>query len=504
MQRGNLVIANTGILYLKMIITILVTLLSTRWILQALGAESYGLYMLIGGVASLFSFLNSALSSATQRFLSFEIGKGNIVTISEVFYNSFIIHLACAFLVVVLFIVGGWLLIDDVLNIEEHQVSDARFVLLTMSISTFWVILSVPYQAVMNAHENMVVISLIDVLQSFLKLFLAWYLLSYEGNSLRVYSFLIMAISILALIISLIYCSHRYREVRFSWHKITDFSYIKQLGCYLSWLIFGFICSLGRIQGLPLILNIFWGTVVNAAYGIANQVNSQLCFFSNSMLKAIRPQIVQSEGQGNRERMIRLSFTACKFAVILLSCLVIPFFFNVSYIMQLWLNNVPNYTVDFVKIFLCISLINQLNSGAFLANEGIGKIKRFQLITGCCDILILPLGYIAIKITLNPCAIMYVSLFVVFINHLLGIIITKNNLHFKYTSFLKSVIIPLCVTIVPSAIVLYVENYLFQDGIVKIIIHTCTYLLMESILLYIFGMTSEEKIVFKQLMVRIK
>ena len=164
MQRGNLVIANTGILYLKMIITILVTLLSTRWILQALGAESYGLYMLIGGVASLFSFLNSALSSATQRFLSFEIGKGNIVTISEVFYNSFIIHLACAFLVVVLFIVGGWLLIDDVLNIEEHQVSDARFVLLTMSISTFWVILSVPYQAVMNAHENMVVISLIDVL----------------------------------------------------------------------------------------------------------------------------------------------------------------------------------------------------------------------------------------------------------------------------------------------------------------------------------------------------
>lgn len=499
MQRGNFVIANTGILYLKMIITIVVTLLSTRWVLYALGTECYGLYTLIGGIASLFSFLNSALSSATQRFLSFEIGKGNILSIKEVFYNSFIIHLVCAFIVLILFLVGGLFLISYVLNIAEYQINDARFILFTMSLSTFWVILSVPYQAVMNAHENMVIISFVDVLQSLLKLALAWYLLSYAGNSLRLYSLIIMVISILTLIISFVYCLIKYREVRFFWHKITDFSYFKQLGSYLSWLIFGFICSLGRIQGLPLILNIFWGTVVNAAYGIANQVNTQLCFFSNSLLKAIRPQIVQSEGQGDRQRLVRLSFTACKFAVVLLSFLVIPLVFNVTYILNLWLKTVPEYTVSFINIFLFISLINQLNSGAFLANEGVGKIKRFQLVTGCCDILTLPFGYVAIVLTNNPCSIMYVSLFIVFVNHLLGIIITKNNLQFKYTIFFTKVIMPLIFSIIPSVIVLYLEENLFQDNIVKVSIQVLSYLFVESFLLYIYGMTYEEKVILRNL-----
>ncbi len=504
MKRSSKVIVNTGILYVKMIITIVISLLSTRWVLMALGEEDYGIYSLVGGVIAMFSFLNTALSSATQRFLSFEIGRGNSKSIKEVFYNSIILHLGCGIILALIFLLGGQYLIDYVLTVPQEKVEQAKFVLMSMSISTFFVVISAPYQATMNAHENMLIISIIDIVYAIGKLLLAIYLLYYIGDSLKLYSIGIMLLSLMSLFISCIYCIIKYKETHFKWHIIKNFNYIKNIGSYLGWLLFGFVCSLGRVQAVPILLNILFGVVVNAAYGIANQINSQLSFFSNSLLRAIRPQIIQSEGECNTNRMIFLSFTACKFAFFGLSCFVIPLILNINYILGLWLDTVPYYTATFTIIILIISLVNQINAGAFIANESKGNIRSFQIVTGCLDLMALPIGYIMSAVTKKPYWMLLVSLILVVLTHFVAIKITCKLLSLEISMFFKSVTLPILIFFIPSFIITYCVKGLIIESFFSIVVCMLLYITFAGFIFFQYGMNQMERSIIVGLLQKLK
>jgi len=307
MQASHKVIFNTGITYLRSLITVFITLYSTKLIIKALGVEDFGLYSLIGGVVGMLAFFKSALTSSTQRFISFNLGKGLMDEVKRVVANSFLIHILTGLIIVLVVEVIGQYFITHKLVIAPDRLDTAIIIFHFVVASTFVTIATVPFDAVLNAHENMLVLAILGIIETVLKLLVA-IILSYIVNydKLILYSVLLFSVLILINGIKWIYCYRKYKETKVSLVKDIDISEIKSQTSFAGWNLFGAACSMGRGHGVAIISNMFFGTVVNAAFGIANQVKSQASFFSATILRAINPQIMKSEGANDRQRMLRL------------------------------------------------------------------------------------------------------------------------------------------------------------------------------------------------------
>lgn len=493
MNQSSKVISNTGILYIRIFITICISLFSTRWLLKALGNEDFGLYNLIAGVISLFSFLNIAMSASTQRFLSFSIGQNNSKALSDIFYYSLIMHLIVGIIVILLFEIAGYIFITYYLVIPTGKTELAFFTLHCLTISSFLTVIAVPFNATLNAHEDIKIFALVNVMESILKFILAWFLLSYSGNRLKLYAILVTCITFLSSYIVYLYCRSHYQEVKIKIRSITNYNYFKQISSYSFWIIIGAICAVGRGQGLAILLNSFFGVIINTAYGITNQVNNQILFFSGTILRAIRPQIISSEGGGNRERMIRLSYTACKFSFILLSFIIIPLFIHLDYILKLWLNNIPQYTTSFCRLILIVTLINQITAGLFIANESLGKIKNYQIATSILDLLILPIGYILLNYQYPPQSVFWGLIVIEIISIFVRCKITHYTLQKNSSFYFTSTLIP-CILIssISFLLCLYFST-LMHENIFTILLTIIINFICISILLYYKGMTIYEK-----------
>ena len=397
MQRGNRVIINTLILYGKMGIAIVVGLLSTRLVLQGLGVEDYGIYNLIAGMISMLAFLNTAMAASTQRFMSFCMGKNDWEQVRKVFYYSVLLHIAIG-LVVILLIEGvGLYLVNHVLSIPDDKIGIARNVLHYLSVSTFFSVLAVPYIATLISHENMLLLSIIDIAEALFKLLIAVIVLSATGNRLILYSAFMATVMCVSLIIKIICCHRKYPETRIQWSRITDKNLMKEMSSFAGWNMIGATCGIARGQGIAMLLNVFFGVVVNAAYGIANQVNGLLSFFSVAIMQSIRPQIIKSEGGGDRERMPRLSLIACKYMFYLCAIFAIPLILSMPYVLQLWLKDVPEYTVTFCRLILLFTLTVMLSQGVMISIEAVGSIKWLQIVVGTLHIVNFPIGYLLLK-----------------------------------------------------------------------------------------------------------
>ena len=396
MQAANKVAFNTFVMYAKMLITMGISLYSTRLVLNALGATDYGVYMLIAGVIAMLSFLNSAMATSTLRYFSFYQGKNDLLMQKKVFTNSYILHIAIAIFVVMLLLVLIPFLFNGFLNIQPDRIPAARFVYCFMAISVFFSIISVPFNASIAAHENMLWLAVIYTIENLLKFAIAISLVMFAQNDrLFIYGLLMSIVALCSFIIYLTYCKKKYEECHFQWSL--DIPLIKELFAFSGWNFYGVLCNIGKIQGLAVLLNIFGGTIVNAAYGIANQVSVQLNFFSRTMIGTMNPQIMKSEGMNNRKRTLRLSMTASKFGFFLLAFIAVPCIFEMPAILKIWLNNVPENTVIFCSLFLVGALITQLTFGIQSAIQAIGKIKLYQTIIGTVLLLNLPISYILLK-----------------------------------------------------------------------------------------------------------
>jgi len=408
MSVANRVVFNTSILYFRMMVTIGVSFYSTRIILNALGRSDYGLFNLIAGIIVMLSFLNTAMATATQRFLSFQKGKNDKEMQKRVFVNSLLLHIAIGFIIVFILEILGLFIFDGFLNIPENRIDDAKLVFHFMSATVFFSLISVPFTGSLNANEDLFWIATVNICETCLKLGIAILLLFINKDKLVIYGILTAGIGVVSFVMYAIFCFKKYSEcVLIGSSNMYSKLLMKELTSFAGWNLFGSICNVARTQGSAILLNLFFGTIVNAAYGISNQISAQFRFFSLALLRVLNPQIMKSEGANDRPRMLRLSMIASKFGFFLMALLSIPCLFEMPAILSFWLKNVPEHTVIFSRLVVISILVNQLTIGLQSAAQATGNVKFYQFITGSILLLNLPVSYICLKFFhLNPESVM--------------------------------------------------------------------------------------------------
>lgn len=379
MSTSQRVIKNTGYLYIRLGITMFISLYTTRIILNSLGENDYGIFSLIGSSISILNFFYTTMSDMTQRFISYSEGEGSIDKIKQVFNVSTIIHVSIGIISCILLLIFGYFLFDGILNIQTDRIYAAKVVFASFIISTLFTVVSVPYNAIITAHENMLYFALVGILESVLKLFVAIYIIYSPFDKLIVYGILMACIPIILWIIMGIYCHKHYEECMFHPRRYCNKNMVKQMLSFSGW-TFTVNASGGvTFYTAGIILNRFFGAILNTAQGIAIQISGQLMVFANNMLKAINPVIVKCAGEKNLKSMNEISLAGCKYSFFLLAFIAIPFLFEANYILKLWLKIFPEFTVIFCQLQVIRVLIEQLTRSLNTSISAVGKIKGFSV-----------------------------------------------------------------------------------------------------------------------------
>jgi O-antigen/teichoic acid export membrane protein len=395
MSTTSRVVKNTGFLYVKMGVTIFVSLYTLRILLASLGAADYGIFTIVGGAIAMLGFLNSTMANATQRFMSYAEGEGDLEKKKKIFNVSIILHVLIALLTCVLLLLVFYPLFNGILNIQADRVYAAKVVYFSLIFSTLLTIVNAPYDAVMNAHENMLYYSIIGIFESLLKLLIAFYCVYTSDDKLIVYGLLMAMVPVITLTIMKVYCHKHYEECVIAPRRYWDYVLIRRIATFSGWNFLTAVSSLLTFQGLGVVLNHFYGTVLNAAHGIALQVNSQLSQFSVNMMKALNPVIVKSAGAGNYEMMNRVTIAGCKFSTYIMLFFAIPLIVEMPYVLKIWLVDVPEWTILFCILQIVVGIICQMANSAATAVYAQGNIKWYAIYKSIMNILPVILTYVS-------------------------------------------------------------------------------------------------------------
>lgn len=373
------IIKNTGFLYIKMGITVFLSLYTTRIILGSLGETDFGIFALIGGSIALLNFLNSTMASATQRFMSYAQGEGDLERQREVFNISFLLHLLVAALTLIMLLAIIHPLFHGWLNIPPDRIFASKIVYLSLIVSTLLSIINVPYEAVMNAHENMLYYSIIGVLETLLRLGIAFIVVYTDSDKLIVYGVLMAGIPLITLTVMKIYCHRHYEECRFALRKYWNPVLVRRIASFSGWNFLTAISYLFSAQGIGLVLNHFFGPVLNATQGIANQLNAYMSSFSLNLMKAVSPVIVKKAGSREVDSMNLVSLASGKFSTVLILFFCVPASLEMPYVLQLWLKDVPPWAVTFCVLQLVQTVVCQITSSISTSIYARGKIKHYAI-----------------------------------------------------------------------------------------------------------------------------
>lgn len=424
MRADQRVFVNTLALYTKIVINIVVSLYLTRLVLNVLGVNDYGIYNLIAGTIAFLSFLNSALSSSSQRYFNVLQGKKDYEGLKKYFSSSIIIHALLSLVFIAIFEIAYFFVFDGFFNIAEDRIYEAKVVYQLTAISTIVTVMGVPYTSAINANEDLVFFAVVESICSVMKLGLIWLFKIPNLNALILYSVWISFITVLGVALKWWWCQKKYPEcqkLHFSFAK----DIITNMLSFSGWNALGAFAMVCRSQGVAFVINIFWGTAINAVYGIANQVNGQLVYFSQMLTASFAPQIMKSVGEGNYDKLRFLSLFSSKIAFFMSAILAIPMILSIDYILELWLKNVPQYTSDFCVLTIFVFLIMQLYPGIVRAIMAVGKIKYYQIAISV--LLILPIGggIILYKMGFNSYSICYVMIAAQFLSLLVTLYFAK-------------------------------------------------------------------------------
>ncbi|MBO0590869.1 hypothetical protein I2486_05555 [Cellulophaga sp. E16_2] len=409
-----------------MAITVTMSLYTTRLILSALGAEDFGIFNVVGGAISMLTFLNTAMTTASQRFMSFAQGEGDFEKQKNIFNVSLVLHFFIGIAVVLLLEIVGYFLFNGILKIDPDRIEVAKMIYQFLIVSTFFTIISVPYDAVMNAHENMLLVAVLRIVEVVLKLGIAIAISYLAIDRLYLFGLLMALLTIVLLIIRQIYCHKKYDEVTIQIKKYYNKSIFKEMTSFAGWSLLGSSASMITMQGMTILINSFFGVIVNAAQGIALQITGQLMAFSNTMLKALNPIIVKSEGENNRDKMLKASITGNKLSFFLLLFFAVPVIIEMPYILNLWLKDVPEYAIIFCRLNLFRATLSQLTITFPTAIGATGNIKRSQLVESVIWILLLPISYLMFTWGAQPKTIYTNLIFMV-------VALTISRIYFAHT-----------------------------------------------------------------------
>lgn len=493
MDAKKRIIANTIAQYAKSIVNICLSLYSTRLILEALDISDYGIYSVVAGVVGMFGYLANSLVVTTQRYISYYYGAGDREHVKKIFANSVLLHIViCAVFCAILCPIGRYI-VGSFLNIAADRVNAALIVYYVTVLMLVMTIGSTPFKALLIAHENIVYISIVEVIDGVLKLAMAIWLTFLDVDKLVSYAMLMLIIMSLNFTAYFAYCRIKYEESRISLHRnVIDKRCMGQIVGFAGWTTFGMLAGLSQTQGTAIILNKIYGTVMNAAFGIASQVNGAIRFVSTSILNAMNPQIMKAEGQGNRQEMLSLAGKESKFSSVLMILISVPLMYEMPGILGFWLKNVPLNTEIFCRTLMIAFIVDQMTLGLHAANQAMGKIKVYTIATTLPKIMLIPIMWGAIKVggTIDVAMVCYVVI------ELLVALFRLPYMHYSagldVGRYVKDVIMPLMPLCVIECIVCHVVTAVVQlpyrfllTGVVSV--------LASCVVIWFFTFTKSEK-----------
>lgn len=499
MQAAKRVAVNTGILYARMAITVFISLYATRLILGALGAEDFGLFNVVGGAIAMLTFLNNAMATATQRFMSFAQGEGNTEKQKHIFNVSMVLHFIIAILVVMLLEGAGYFLFKDILKIPVDRIEVARLIYQFMVVSTFFTIVAVPYDAVINAHENMLFVAILGIFEAVVKLGIAIYITQTSSDKLVIFGLLMAILSVILLIIRQIYCHRKYREVKINIKKYYSKPIFKEMTGFAGWSLLGCSSSMIGSYGQGIVINMFFGTRVNAAQGIAGQVSGQLGAFAGTMLKALNPIIAKSEGAGNRALMLKASMIGSKTSFFLLMFFYIPVILEMPYIFNLWLKEVPDYAVMFCRLLLFRNLIEQLFLTLLSSISAVGNIRRFQIYNSIINFAPLIASYILFSSGYPPYSLYIVFIIYSICSAVIILYFAKRNCSLSISYFMKNIVSRCVISFIITMILASIPFPFMSQGILRLLIVIFLSSFSFFPMIWIIGSNKGEKKIFGEM-----
>lgn len=457
---NNLIIVNTLATYVRILLVAGLMLFSTRWVLQALGKEDFGLYTVVGGLIVFVTFVRTVTAGSSQRFFAYAIGQGNSEEVKRWFNLSFSLHLVFALFIIGVGVPLGNFFIDHVLHISPDRLDASRIVYYLSLLGAVFTAVTTPGYAILIAKQRIFEIALWETLRGFLFFGVAFYLLRTSGDLLVKFALGMVACAALINVIQYARARMLFPECSLNLKYWIDREKLRKLLGYSWWFTFAALCSMARSQGVAVFINIFNGVAANAAYGIANQVSGQASTISTALYGAIAPEMASSEGRGDRNRVVMLSLRASKFVSILTLFWLIPLFAELDYILKLWLINVPEHTATFCRIILIAELLNKMTLGQMGAMHATGRIAEFEGTMGILYLLALPLVGGALWFGLIP-EIALVGLIII------GILVAAGRLYWirklmnvSFSQWLKEVFLKSLLIAIPSILI----ALLLQDG----------------------------------------
>lgn len=454
MEPSKRIVVNTVAQYSRTVINILISLYSTRVVLDVLDVNDFGVYNVVAGLITLMEFVKDSLIITTQRYISYYRGKGVMEEVRKIFSNSFVIHLVFVLLLALFLLVFKEPLIHNFLKIQADRIGAAEkvydIVIITLSIT----VMTAPFKALFIARENIVYISAVEVAYALLKLAMVLTLAFFLLDKLLVYAWMNTALVSFSLLAFAIYALKKYPECSLK-KMVSDVSrqYISQLLGFAGWTTFGSLTVALRVQGLGIVLNHFFGTVVNAAYGVTAQVFTALSILSSAIMNAMNPQIIKAEGEGDRKKMVFLVEKECKFSSLLIILFAIPIVVNIHEILSFWLKEIPAYTETLCQFILIAFMCDQLTLGLHVAKQSIGKIGAYTVLFYTPKVLILPVAYWILNEGGSLTTVMWVYLIIEIIMAVLRIPYMKFDMNLNVGQFLKNAISPLLPVILVNLLV---------------------------------------------------
>ncbi|MEZ9466546.1 MATE family efflux transporter [Vibrio breoganii] len=484
-----------------MLFTLIATLYVSRIVFQELGIVDYGIYNVVAGIATMFVFINSAMSSATQRFLSYELGKSDTSQVKKTFNMTLTVHIIIAVLIVILVELVGLWLINNHLNIDQERLSAANWVFHCVVIGLVFTILGVPYNASIIATEKMKIFAIIGTVDVFIKLALVYYLTYSTGDKLEVYAGIALINTMIIWFLHFIYC-----RVNISFTKYTlywDVTLFKRLISYTGWNLFGNLSGIAANQGVNILLNLFFGPVVNGSRAIVTQMNVAVKGFVSNLQMSINPQIIKSYAAGDLVYLESLVMKGGRYSFYLVLVIAMPFFIKADDVILLWLGNVPKYSVDFIRLALLDTLVISVSGGLMAALQATGNIKKYQITVGGVLLLNLPIALLLLYLDLEPQVVYLVSIS-------LSLLALYARLHFveiqngisKFV-FFKCVIYRCFIVLVLTSIFNSFAITNFSELILlDVVITTIITSIITLFVVYLFGLECDEKMFIKNKLIK--
>ncbi len=484
---------NTLLLYVRMLFLTIISLYTSRVILNALGVEDYGIYNVVGGVVTMFSILSGSLTAAITRFITFELGTGNLEKLKKIFSTAINIQAGLAIIIVIIAETIGLWFLNEKLVIPAERLTAANWCY-QFSIITFAInLLSVPYNAAIIAHERMSAFAYISLLEAAGNLIVAWCVVINPIDRLIFYAAMVAVIAIIIRMVYTTYSKRHFEECIY--HYIYDHELLKQMFGFAGWNFIGASSAVLRSQGINILLNLFFGPAVNAARAIASKVNSVITSFVQNFMMALNPQITKSYASGDSEYMFKLIFQGARLSYYILLLLSLPVIVNTHYILVLWLKLVPEHTVLFIQLTLIFALSESISNPLITAMLATGKIRNYQIIVGGLQIMNFPIAYLCLSWGAIPESVVIIAIILGQFCLAARLFMLRGMIGLRVREYLRKVYLNvILVTLLSSIIPIFLSSQM-AEGFVSFLVVTLMSLLCTCIVELFIGSSKEERLI---------